>query len=67
MGADIPENLQKITYVSSGKFVSAEEWIHPRRIIDSYEIIYVVEGCIYIQQDNSQEISFIIHYAPGKI
>jgi AraC-like DNA-binding protein len=48
---DISE-VPRIKYISSGKFVSDDEWIHPRRIIDSYEIIYVVEGCVYIQEED---------------
>lgn len=37
------------SYVSSGLFLTDEEWIHPRRQIDSYEIIYVLCGSAYIQ------------------
>jgi AraC-like DNA-binding protein len=59
----------KIQYVSSGLFKSAGEWIHPRRIIDSHEIIFITEGTAYISED---EIEFtlnandILVLEPGK-
>ncbi|MBQ2841018.1 MAG: AraC family transcriptional regulator [Oscillospiraceae bacterium] len=41
-------NLQ---YVSAGLFSTSQQWIHPRRIIDSYEIIYVTRGNVHIEED----------------
>lgn len=41
-------------YISSGLFTAHEEWIHPKRKIDSYEIIYVICGIVYIQEEQSQ-------------
>lgn len=37
-----------LTYVSSGLFKSAGEWIHPKRSIDTYEIIIMYEGNAFI-------------------
>lgn len=34
----------KITYISGGFFVSNGAWIHPRRILDDYELVVVIEG-----------------------
>lgn len=34
-----------------GKFISRGEWIHPNRVIDSYEIIFVTKGDVYINED----------------
>ena len=34
-----------------GKFISNGEWIHPDRTIDSYEIIFVTKGEVYINED----------------
>jgi len=48
------ENLIKVEYVSSGRFLSSDQWIHPKRVIDSYEIIYVLDGCIYIQEEQER-------------
>jgi AraC-like DNA-binding protein len=54
MKNSFPEELIKTGYVSAGRFVSSDEWIHPKRIIDSYEIIYVLEGDVFIQQDEAR-------------
>lgn len=40
-------------YEIIGEFVSEGEWIHPRRIIDSYEMIYVLYGTVSIDEDGS--------------
>ena len=38
-------------YVSSGKFISRGKWIHPSRIIDTYEVIFVLEGSVFINEN----------------
>ena len=38
-------------YDGCGKFVSRGEWLHPDRMIESYEIIFVVEGAVHIQEN----------------
>ncbi len=43
--------FDNIKYVSSGKFVSRGEWIHPSRVIDSYEVIFMLEGSIFINEN----------------
>lgn len=65
-----PVKLLKTQYLSSGKFLSDGEWIHPKRIIDSFEIIYVVAGLVYIQEeDNKYALSKgeILILQPGKM
>lgn len=37
-----------IAYVSSGLFVG-KDWIHPKRVIDSYEMLYVIKGTVYLE------------------
>lgn len=37
-----------VEYVSSGLFKSDGSWCHPRRIIDSYEIIFMYDGIAHI-------------------
>lgn len=49
----INENNLKIDYISSGKFISNDLWIHPRRIIDSYELIIIDNGILHIQENES--------------
>jgi len=40
-----------LTFISCGHFISEYNWIHGRRIIDSFEIIIGIKGIAYIQQD----------------
>lgn len=40
-----------LEYVSSGLFKSDGSWRHPRRIIDTYEIIFMYNGTAYICED----------------
>jgi AraC-like DNA-binding protein len=39
-----------IKYVSCGNLISKDEFLHPRRIIDTYVLIMVKEGILYINQ-----------------
>ncbi len=48
------DNGIKLQYVSSGLFSTEQQWIHPRRVIDSYEIIYVTQGCVHIEEDGKE-------------
>lgn len=49
--ADVSKPL---SYISCGKFVNDEGFIHKRRVIDSFEIILGVEGTLYISQDGEK-------------
>ena len=46
--------FESVKYVSSGKFVSCGQWIHPDRIIDSYEVIFVIKGNVYINENGKE-------------
>lgn len=66
---EINENNLKIDYISSGKFISDSLWIHPRRIIDSYEFIIVDSGILHIQEGESIYIlnrNDFLFLTPGK-
>lgn len=52
--------FENVKYISCGNFISDGEWIHPDRCIDSYEIIYVTKGCVYINENG-------INYVIGKL
>lgn len=52
MGADLP-----VKFESSGLFVADEGWTHSRREIESFEIIAVMDGTLYIRQE---EESFVL-------
>lgn len=47
-----------LKYVSSGLFQSDGSWIHPRGIIETYEIIFMYEGTAYICEDGTE---YILH------
>ena len=46
--------FENATYHGAGKFVSYGEWIHPDRVIDSHEIIFVIKGRVHITEDDRQ-------------
>lgn len=59
----------KLEYVSSGLFKSDGTWCHPRRIIDTYEIIFMYEGTAYICEDGIEYTlrkNDILLLTPGK-
>ncbi len=43
-----------IFYCGAGKFVSHGEWIHPDRTINSHEIMFVINGTVFITEDGKQ-------------
>lgn len=52
------KNKNCIEYVSSGHFRSDGKWCHPERIIDTWEIIFLLSGNVYIQEgETSWELS----------
>ena len=58
-----------IEYISVGEFYSDRNWIHPERIIDSYEIILVLKGTVHIQEEDKKYTlnkNNIIILEPGK-
>ncbi len=45
--------FETVKYISSGKFISNGEWIHPDRILDSYEMIFVTKGHVYLNENGT--------------
>ena len=45
-----------IEFSSCGNFVSRGEWSHPRRTNDTYEIIFVLSGKVYISEGGRNHI-----------
>ncbi|HEX3038038.1 MAG TPA: AraC family transcriptional regulator [Oscillospiraceae bacterium] len=43
-----------LSYISCGQFLSSGNWMHAKRNIDSFELIYGIKGCAYIQQDEDK-------------
>lgn len=61
--------FENITHISSGKFVSRSEWIHPDRRIDSFEVVFVLAGTVYINEDGVEytlEKNDLLILEPGK-
>ena len=59
-----------VIYISSGLFKSDGVWQHPKRIIDSYEIIFMHEGTAFICEEESEYIlkkNDILVLEPGKL
>lgn len=48
------ENNKYFSYDMIGEFHSSGKWIHPRRTIDSFEIILVIEGMLYIAEEKQK-------------
>ena len=46
--------FKNVKNCGAGKFVSTGEWIHPDRTINSYELILVVKGTLYICENSVQ-------------
>lgn len=46
--------FESVKYVSGGKFISRGQWIHPDRVIDSYEIIFVIKGEVFINEGDRE-------------
>lgn len=60
---------EKLEYISSGLFKSDGPWCHPKRVIDSYEIIFMHEGTIYICEDGIEytlKKNDVLLLEPGK-
>lgn len=58
-----------LSYISSGLFLTGENWIHPKRQIDSHEVMYVVCGRVFIrEEDTSYPLSKgdMLILSPGK-
>lgn len=44
-----------ISYVSSGMFLGSN-WIHPQRTIDSYELLFVTKGEVYLDYNQERHV-----------
>ena len=50
------ENGKYFTYDMIGEFHSSGEWIHPKRSIESYEVILALEGTVYIAEKTREYV-----------
>lgn len=59
----------KLEYASSGLFKSDDVWIHPKRIIDTFQIIFMYEGNAYLCEDGIEYVlkkNDVLLLEPGK-
>lgn len=47
------DDCTRFSYVSCGHFQTTAKWLHPRRVIDSYEIILVLAGQVNLQANGT--------------
>lgn len=46
----------ELSFSNMGYFISEKEWIHPKRTIDTYEIIFVTSGQVFICEETKQHV-----------
>lgn len=64
------DNGTYIGYERIGEFHSEGPWIHPSRTISSYEVILVLEGTVYLYEEDRQHAlgpNEIIILEPGRV
>jgi len=60
--------FETVNCISCGKFVSKDKWIHPDRIIDSHELIFVIRGEVCLNENGTEYIlreNELLHLEPG--
>lgn len=65
----ICDHEHHFAYEMIGEFHSRGSWIHPARVIQSYELILVLEGTLYIAEEGEEYIlhpNEIFFLEPGK-
>jgi AraC-like DNA-binding protein len=50
----LPRNKFPLKYISSGNLISEDGFIHPKRNLDTFVLLFGVKGNMYITQGNSQ-------------
>ena len=63
-----PTMYENVTKDSAGKFISKGEWKHPSRTNNSYELIFVTKGTVYITKANKEyvlEVNDVLLIEPG--
>lgn len=60
--------FEDIRYVSAGKFISRDAWIHTKRTMSSHELIFPVSGQVHIALGDQPYVvnpGEMLHIAPG--
>jgi hypothetical protein len=45
--------FEMVSFLNGGRFISNGEWCHPKRVIDSYEVIFVTHGVVYMTENDA--------------
>ena len=53
-------------YSFAGRFITDDEWIHPTRVIDTYEALMVTQGEVHLQENGNASHCGQCLRAPGK-
>jgi len=48
------ETVLPFQYSFAGHFTTREEWIHPSRVIDTYEAMYIIEGEVHLKEEGTE-------------
>ena len=59
---------EDIRFVSAGRFISRGDWIHPRRTINTHELIFVLDGPVHLAVGDRAyclQHGDMLHIAPG--
>lgn len=59
---------EQVKFISAGKFVSREDWLHPTRVIDSHELIIMLYGTAHLfveEQEYHLTAGDVLHIPPG--
>ena len=43
-----------VEYISSGLFKGAPGWSHPKRVIDDYAMLFIMDGEVFIREENRE-------------
>jgi len=60
--------LESVKFVRCGEFISQGKWIHPKRVMWSHEIIFVIRGEVCINENGTEYIlrkNDILHLEPN--
>lgn len=58
-----------VQYVHGGKFTSQGTWIHPVGCYETWEIIYMIQGCAYLYEGDQRLIACagdVVFFRPGR-
>ncbi len=49
----LTDQAVELSFISAGQFIAQDRWVHPERVIDSFELIYITQGPVHLAEDGS--------------